>query len=66
MLDYESVNNETVCADDTRNEVKIKIWANSKLGTVKQVTFMHYNMSSVQNPFLIDQHYCTHNIDSPG
>jgi polygalacturonase len=68
-MDYESVKNVTVSSSvftGTTNGVRIKTWANSKPGSVDQVAFIQCTMINVQNPILIDQHYCPHNKDCPG
>ncbi|EEF37976.1 Polygalacturonase precursor, putative [Ricinus communis] len=50
---------------DTQNGFRIKSWARHSNGFVKRIRFIGAIMSNVQNPIIIDQHYCPHNINCP-
>ena len=49
----------------SQNGVRIKTWARSSNGFVRDVLFQHAVMINVQNPIIIDQNYCPHNNDCP-
>ncbi|GMN43713.1 hypothetical protein TIFTF001_012920 [Ficus carica] len=49
----------------TQNGLRIKAWAKPSSGFVKGVQFEDVTMRNVQNPIIIDQNYCPHNIDCP-
>ena len=49
----------------TQNGLRIKAWARPSSGFVKGVQFEDVTMRNVQNPIIIDQNYCPHNIDCP-
>ncbi|KAJ9558757.1 hypothetical protein OSB04_013371 [Centaurea solstitialis] len=42
----------------TENGVRIKTWARESNGFVRGVVFEHLTMVAVDNPVIIDQHYC--------
>lgn len=42
----------------TQNGFRIKSWGKPSNGFVRHVHFVHATMIDVQNPILIDQHYC--------
>ncbi|KAG5621977.1 hypothetical protein H5410_007195 [Solanum commersonii] len=44
----------------TQNGLRIKSWAPSPPSKVFNVTFDNINMNYVENPIIIDQHYCPH------
>lgn len=50
----------------TQNGLRIKSWARPSTGFVYGVQFLGATMHNVQNPILIDQHYCPNNINCPG
>ncbi|KAJ4841807.1 hypothetical protein Tsubulata_049762, partial [Turnera subulata] len=50
---------------DTQNGFRIKSWARPSNGFVQGVRFIGSIMHNVQNPILIDQHYCPHNLNCP-
>ncbi|KAF0917747.1 hypothetical protein E2562_021244 [Oryza meyeriana var. granulata] len=57
----EAVQNVTVKTTrftGTTNGLRIKTWGSSKRGFVRGVTFADSTMSGVDNPIIIDQHYC--------
>ncbi|CAK9184895.1 unnamed protein product [Ilex paraguariensis] len=49
----------------SQNGVRIKTWARSSNGFVRDVLFQHAVMINVQNPIIIDQNYCPNNNDCP-
>ncbi|KAF5454959.1 hypothetical protein F2P56_024584 [Juglans regia] len=49
----------------TQNGLRIKSWARPSTGFVQRVRFLGAVMKNVQNPLVIDQHYCPHNINCP-
>ncbi|CAN1197999.1 Exopolygalacturonase (Fragment) [Linum perenne] len=42
----------------TSDGVRIKTWASANAGLVSNVTYRNIQMDGVQNPIVIDQHYC--------
>lgn len=50
----------------TQNGLRIKSWARPSNGFVKGVRFIDALMQNVQNPIIIDQNYCPHNLNCPG
>ncbi|XP_069150470.1 exopolygalacturonase-like [Solanum lycopersicum] len=44
----------------TQNGLRIKSWAPSPPSKVFNVTFVDINVNYVENPIIIDQHYCPH------
>ncbi|KAJ4830248.1 hypothetical protein Tsubulata_021211, partial [Turnera subulata] len=50
---------------NTQNGFRIKSWARPSNGFVQGVRFIGAIMHNVQNPILIDQHYCPHNLNCP-
>lgn len=55
---------KTVFAD-TQNGLRIKSWARPSKGFVRRVRFIGAIMKNVQNPIVIDQNYCPHNLNCP-
>lgn len=51
---------------DTQNGFRIKSWARPSNGFVQGIWFMDAVMRNVQNPIIIDQNYCPHNLNCPG
>ncbi|TYH89753.1 hypothetical protein ES332_A13G004400v1 [Gossypium tomentosum] len=49
----------------TQNGLRIKSWARPSTGFVQGVRFMDSLMVNVQNPIVIDQNYCPHNLNCP-
>ncbi|XP_022744312.1 polygalacturonase-like [Durio zibethinus] len=49
----------------TQNGLRIKSWARPSSGFVQGVRFMNSVMRNVQNPIVIDQNYCPHNLNCP-
>ena len=67
-LEEEGVQNVTVKAavfTGSQNGLRIKSWARPSKGFVQGIQFLNVVMRNVQNPILIDQHYCPHNINCP-
>ncbi|KDP39954.1 hypothetical protein JCGZ_03485 [Jatropha curcas] len=67
-MEEEGVQNVTVKSTtfaDTQNGFRIKSWARPSNGFVQRVRFIGAIMHNVQNPIVIDQHYCPHNINCP-
>ncbi|XP_044500305.1 polygalacturonase-like [Mangifera indica] len=50
----------------TQNGFRIKSWARPSNGFVQGIWFMDAVMRNVQNPIIIDQNYCPHNLNCPG
>ncbi|KAL6227862.1 hypothetical protein ACLB2K_001818 [Fragaria x ananassa] len=50
----------------TQNGLRIKSWARPSTGFVQGVQFLDVKMINVQNPIIIDQNYCPHNLNCPG
>ncbi|KAB2046855.1 hypothetical protein ES319_A13G004900v1 [Gossypium barbadense] len=49
----------------TQNGLRIKSWARPSIGFVQGVRFTDSLMVNVQNPIVIDQNYCPHNLNCP-
>ncbi|GLT73679.1 hypothetical protein SLA2020_455180 [Shorea laevis] len=49
----------------TQNGLRIKSWARPSTGFARNVLFQHATMTNVQNPIVIDQHYCPDNKNCP-
>ncbi|EOY19569.1 Glycoside hydrolase [Theobroma cacao] len=68
-LKEEGVQNITVrktIFSGTQNGLRIKSWARPSNGFVQGVRFINSVMRNVQNPIVIDQNYCPHNLNCPG
>ncbi|KAH7514850.1 hypothetical protein FEM48_Zijuj11G0134100 [Ziziphus jujuba var. spinosa] len=68
-LEEDGVQNVTVTKAifiGTQNGLRIKSWARPSKGFVQGVQFIDAIMQNVQNPIIIDQNYCPHNINCPG
>ncbi|CAN4091266.1 unnamed protein product [Withania somnifera] len=48
------------------NGLRIKSWARSSTGFVKNINYRNIVMKYVDNPIIIDQNYCPHNQGCPG
>ncbi|GAV67144.1 Glyco_hydro_28 domain-containing protein [Cephalotus follicularis] len=57
---------KTVTFTGTQNGVRIKSWARPSNGFVRNILFQDAVMVNVQNPIVIDQHYCPNNKNCPG
>ncbi|KAI9195211.1 hypothetical protein LWI28_012722 [Acer negundo] len=67
-MEEEGVQNVTVkntVFKGTQNGLRIKSWARPSNGFVKGVQFIDVVMQNVQNPIIIDQNYCPHNLNCP-
>ncbi|KAL9233147.1 hypothetical protein vseg_008177 [Gypsophila vaccaria] len=62
----QNVTVKDVTFTNTQNGLRIKSWGRPSNSFVKDVTFQHCDMVNVQNPIIIDQNYCPHNIGCPG
>ncbi|XP_061356010.1 polygalacturonase-like [Gastrolobium bilobum] len=62
----QNVTVKTVTFTGTQNGVRIKTWGRPSNGFVRNVVFQDAIMVNVQNPIVIDQHYCPGNKDCPG
>lgn len=68
-MEEDGVKNVTVkqvTFTNTQNGLRIKSWARPSSGFVQGVQFLNVVMQNVQNPIIIDQNYCPHNINCPG
>ena len=50
----------------TQNGVRIKSWGRPSTGFVRHILFQHALMTDVENPIVIDQHYCPDEKNCPG
>lgn len=57
---------KTVTFTGTENGLRVKTWARPSNGFVRGVLFQHAVMVNVQNPIIIDQHYCPDSGKCPG
>ncbi|KAK8258691.1 hypothetical protein V6Z11_D13G003700 [Gossypium hirsutum] len=67
-LKEEGVQNVTIRKTtfmETQNGLRIKSWARPSTGFVQGVRFLDSLMRNVQNPIVIDQNYCPHNLNCP-
>ncbi|OAY59270.1 polygalacturonase [Manihot esculenta] len=62
----ENVTVKTVTITGTQNGLRIKSWGRPSSGFVRNIIFQHAIMTNVQNPIVIDQHYCPNNENCPG
>ncbi|KAK2978322.1 hypothetical protein RJ640_000152 [Escallonia rubra] len=62
----QNVTIKTVTFKGTQNGLRIKAWGRPSSGFVQGVLFQHAVMINVQNPIVIDQNYCPHNLNCPG
>ncbi|EPS57665.1 polygalacturonase 5, partial [Genlisea aurea] len=56
---------KTATFTGTENGVRVKTWARPTNGFVDGVKFQDALMVNVDNPIIIDQHYCPNNEDCP-
>ncbi|XP_047318152.1 polygalacturonase-like, partial [Impatiens glandulifera] len=61
----QNVTVRTATFTGTQNGIRIKTWAKLSNGFVTNVHFQHVTMVGVQNPVIIDQHYCDGNNNCP-
>ncbi|TYI11236.1 hypothetical protein ES332_A09G197600v1 [Gossypium tomentosum] len=54
----QNVTVKTVAFTGTENGVRIKSWGRQSSGFARNILFQHAVMTDVQNPIVIDQHYC--------
>ncbi|KAK2979491.1 hypothetical protein RJ640_027600 [Escallonia rubra] len=62
----QNVTIKNVSFKGTQNGVRIKAWGRPSSGFVQGVLFQHALMINVQNPIVIDQNYCPHNLNCLG
>ncbi|KAJ4722320.1 polygalacturonase-like [Melia azedarach] len=68
-MEEEGVQNVTVkktVFTGTQNGLRIKSWGRASRGFVQGIRFIGAIMQNVQNPIVIDQNYCPHNLNCPG
>ncbi|CAN6448823.1 unnamed protein product [Victoria cruziana] len=56
---------KNVAFSGSTNGLRIKSWERSSNSFVKDIVFDGAAMDNVENPIIIDQHYCPHNIGCP-
>ncbi|KAJ3678124.1 hypothetical protein LUZ60_001927 [Juncus effusus] len=61
----ENVTVKTTVFSGTKNGVRIKTWGTKSQGYVRNVAFVDAMMRNVENPIIIDQHYCPHDDGCP-
>ncbi|KAH0706462.1 hypothetical protein KY285_010966 [Solanum tuberosum] len=61
----QNVTVKTVTFTGTQNGLRVKTWARTSNGFVKDILFQHIVMTNVQNPIIIDQNYCPNNENCP-
>ncbi|CAN4075368.1 unnamed protein product [Withania somnifera] len=61
----QNVTVKTVTFTGTQNGLRVKTWARSSNGFVRDILFQHIVMANVQNPIIIDQNYCPNNENCP-
>lgn len=61
----QNVTVKTTVFTGTENGLRIKSWARASNGFVKGVVFENATMQNVENPIIIDQNYCPHDIGCP-
>jgi polygalacturonase len=67
-MDEAGVQNVTVKSTiftGTTNGFRIKSWARHSTGFAQAIRFIGATMINVQNPIIIDQNYCPHNLNCP-
>ncbi|KAL4296478.1 hypothetical protein GQ457_12G008170 [Hibiscus cannabinus] len=62
----QNVTVKTVTFTGTQNGVRIKSWGRPSSGFARNILFQHAVMIDVQNPIVIDQHYCPDEKNCPG
>ncbi|KAH1030235.1 hypothetical protein J1N35_046127 [Gossypium stocksii] len=62
----QNVTVKTVAFTGTENGVRIKSWGRQSSGFARNILFQHAVMTDVQNPIVIDQHYCPDEKNCPG
>lgn len=68
VYEEEGVENVTVRGvvfTGTQNGLRIKSWGRPSRAFVRGVAFEHALMRDVENPIIIDQNYCPHDIGCP-
>ncbi|XP_021806593.1 polygalacturonase [Prunus avium] len=62
----QNVTVKTVTFTGTQNGLRIKSWGRASTGFARNILFQHATMVNVENPIVIDQHYCPDNKGCPG
>ena len=62
----QNVTVKTVTFTGTQNGVRIKSWGRHSTGFARNILFQHAVMTDVENPIVIDQHYCPDEKNCPG
>ncbi|KAL4284273.1 hypothetical protein GQ457_16G023990 [Hibiscus cannabinus] len=62
----QNVTVKTVTFTGTQNGVRIKSWGRPSSGFARNILFQHAIMIDVENPVIIDQHYCPDEKNCPG
>ncbi|XVE76657.1 hypothetical protein DITRI_Ditri12bG0191500 [Diplodiscus trichospermus] len=62
----QNVTVKTVTFTGTQNGLRIKSWGRPSTGFARNILFQHAVMTDVQNPIVIDQHYCPDEKNCPG
>ncbi|XVF08382.1 hypothetical protein REPUB_Repub06bG0221700 [Reevesia pubescens] len=62
----QNVTVKTVTFTGTQNGVRIKSWGRPSSGFARNILFQHAVMTDVDNPIVIDQHYCPDEKNCPG
>ncbi|GMI96404.1 hypothetical protein like AT3G59850 [Hibiscus trionum] len=62
----QNVTVKTVTFTGTQNGVRIKSWGRPSSGFARNILFQHAIMTDVENPIVIDQHYCPDEKNCPG
>ncbi|KAE8717367.1 Polygalacturonase [Hibiscus syriacus] len=57
---------KTATFTGTQNGVRIKSWGRPSSGFARNILFQHAIMTDVENPIVIDQHYCPDEKNCPG
>ncbi|KAL5714930.1 hypothetical protein ACHQM5_016829 [Ranunculus cassubicifolius] len=61
----ENVTVKTAAFTGTENGLRIKTWARPSNGFVRNINYLGATMNNVDNPIIIDQHYCPHEGPCP-
>ncbi|KAK6245177.1 hypothetical protein QUC31_011586 [Theobroma cacao] len=62
----QNVTVKSVTFTGTQNGVRIKSWGRPSTGYARNILFQHAVMTDVENPIVIDQHYCPDEKNCPG
>ncbi|XP_017976765.1 PREDICTED: polygalacturonase [Theobroma cacao] len=62
----QNVTVKSVTFTGTQNGVRIKSWGRPSTGYARNILFEHAVMTDIENPIVIDQHYCPDEKNCPG